>query len=1053
MPLNLSLFSSAIEKLESERVESFSGLSGSSGALLFSVLSSSCLLLCPTEESASEFYSDALFWAHSLGSSAPLLIQPKDSPERLKSLTELYKAEKMPNIKVISSVNAALSPVWKNEEFATLTISKDSQIERDTLISDLQKTGYRIVPVVSGRGEMSLRGGLLDIFIPDSALPVRIEFFGDRIESLRLFDTDSQLSINEIDSILICPAVEPDEGMNLIEYFSDGRLILNEPNDIKKRYPDFFPLLDDRTFVSCTSLPIKEEGALEISGVSGFGLLPEERDNIGDFIKRIGLLRGHYFILMACSSDGQAHRLRELFSEAGMSVPIIKNSDAINYASNVVITTGELSRGFAFSKCIILSERDIFGKRPVFKPIKRSRVSHLISSIEDFKEGDYLVHLEHGIGRFMGIKKETIEGHEGELLIIEYSGGDRLYVPLERIDCIQKYSAPEHARPLLDRLGGKTWQKTKKRAKEKIREMAQKLLKIYARRSEAEGFAFSEDKEMHYEFDDFFPYELTPDQQSSIEEIKRDMESGVPMDRILCGDVGYGKTEVAMRACFKAVYDSKQAAVLVPTTILAEQHYETFTSRFSAFPVKIDFLSRFKNRAEQKQSLKSLAEGDTDIIIGTHRLLAKDVQFHDLGLLIIDEEHKFGVAHKEKLKSLKAGVDILTLTATPIPRTLHMALSGIRNISVIETPPEERLAVKSILAKFDPAFIKDALEKELSRGGQAFFIHNRIQDIYNLANFLRELIPAGKIAVAHGQMRGIELERVMRSFYKRESNILVSTAIIGSGLDIPSANTIIINRADRFGLADLYQLRGRVGRSNVKAYAWFLIPGEDAITEEARRKVEAVQELSYLGAGFRLAMKDLEIRGAGNLLGAEQSGHVEAVGYDLYIKMLEEAVAELKGEEVSPEFEPTIDLRVTAVIPEDYIKDPALRLNIYRKIAAVRERGQIKRVEDELKDRFGAPPEETKRLLEIMEIKNMARRLFVTSIQNINGNIKFLFAPETPVTPEMLFSLYKKGGDPVKFLPEGGIELNPSGKGWGEIFMKVKGLLSELEFSQPAGNH
>jgi transcription-repair coupling factor (superfamily II helicase) len=1055
MPLDLSLFGNAIKILEEERVTNFNALAGSSGALLFSMISSPCLLLCPTEETASEFYADSLSWSQSLETPEPILIRPKDHPERLKSLADIYNAEETsstlsdgtynPNSKkIISSVEAAMSPVWKTGEFALLRISRGGQIERDSLIADLQKKGYYTVPVVSGRGEMSIRGGLLDIFTPDSTFPVRIEFFGDRIESIRLFDTDSQLSVKEIETALICPAVEPDEGLNLIELLDKNRLMLNEPNDIRRRYPDLIHSLEQRKIFNLTSLPIKEEGSLDISGISGFGLLPEERENIGDFIKRVSLLRGHYFILMVCSSEGQAHRLRDLFSEESIDVPVVKNTDAIKYVTSPVITTGELSRGFAYHKSIILTERDIFGKRPVFKPIKRSRVSHLISSIEDFKEGDYLVHLEHGIGRFMGIKKETIEGYEGEFMIIEYVGGDRLYVPLERIDCIQNYHAPDHVGPVLDRLGGKTWQKTKKRAKEKIKDMAQKLLKIYARRSEAEGYAFSEDKEMHYEFDDFFSYKETPDQQSSIEEIKRDMESSTPMDRILCGDVGYGKTEVAMRACFKAVYDSKQAVVLVPTTILAEQHYETFTSRFSAFPVKIDFLSRFKNRAEQKQTLKALSEGETDIIIGTQRLLGKDVSFHDLGLLIIDEEHKFGVAHKEKLKALKAGVDILTLTATPIPRTLHMALSGIRNISVIETPPEERLAVKSLIAKFDPAIIKDALKKELDRGGQAFFIHNRIHDIYNIANLLRGLIPEGKIAVAHGQLRGIELERIMRSFYKKESNILVSTSIIGSGLDIPSANTIMINRADRFGLADLYQLRGRVGRSNVKAYAWFLIPGEDAITEEARKKVQAVQELSYLGAGFRLAMKDLEIRGAGNLLGAEQSGHVEAVGYDLYITMLEEAVAELKGEDVPSEIEPVLDLRVTAVIPEYYIKDSALRLNIYRKIAAARDSEKLGRLKDELKDRFGTLPEETKRLVEIMELKTIAKRLAVTAIHNRDGKIKILFAHNTLVTPEMLFSLYKKGGDPIKFLPEGGIELDLTGKEWGEIFKKVMGVLKDL---------
>ncbi|MCK5511634.1 MAG: DEAD/DEAH box helicase, partial [Thermodesulfovibrionia bacterium] len=510
------------------------------------------------------------------------------------------------------------------------------------------------------------------------------------------------------------------------------------------------------------------------------------------------------------------------------------------------------------------------------------------------------------------------------------------------------------------------------------------------------------------------------------------------------GDVGYGKTEVVMRACFKAVYDSKQVALLVPTTILAEQHYETFVSRFSAFPIKIDFLSRFKSRVEQKQTLKSLAEGEIDIIIGTHRLFGKDVSFHDLGLLVIDEEHKFGVAHKERIKALKSSVDILTLSATPIPRTLHMALSGIRGMSLIETPPEDRLAVKSTVARFNPAIIKEALQHELDRGGQAFFVHNRIHDIYEIANFLTGLAPGGKIGVAHGQMREKELEQIMRSFFRREINILVSTAIIGSGIDVPSANTIIINRADKFGLADLYQLRGRVGRSHIRAYAYFLIPGEDIITAEARKKLQAIQELGYLGAGFRLALRDLEIRGAGNVLGAQQSGHIEAVGFDMYLEMLESAVAELKGEKVIPKIEPVLDLKITAVIPERYIENPDLRLSFYRRIASVKNRNSLMELREEFKDRFGAPPEETLRLLEIMEIKLLAKNISVTRIQNMAGRMKIVFAPETPVTSQQIFSLYKNRKTYLKFLPEGGIEVDLRGKEWSEIFIELKSIMEEL---------
>jgi len=523
------------------------------------------------------------------------------------------------------------------------------------------------------------------------------------------------------------------------------------------------------------------------------------------------------------------------------------------------------------------------------------------------------------------------------------------------------------------------------------------------------------------------------------------MESPIPMDRLLCGDVGYGKTEVVMRACFKAAYDAKQAAVLVPTTILAEQHYETFSARFSAFPIRIDYLSRFKNRAEQKQTLKALAEGNIDIIIGTHRLLAKDVSFFNLGLLVVDEEHKFGVTHKEKLKAMSERIDVLTLSATPIPRTLHMALSGIRGMSVIETPPEDRLAVKSTVSRFNPVTIKDALQKELDRNGQAFFVHNRIQDIYKIGNFLRELVPDAKIGVAHGQMNEKELEHVMRAFFHKETNVLVSTAIISSGLDIPSANTIIIDRADKFGLADLYQLRGRVGRSNVKAYAYFLIPGEDIITEEARKKLQAVQELGYLGAGFRLALKDLEIRGAGNLLGGEQSGHIEAVGFDMYMEMLEAAVAELKGEKIEPKTEPVIDLKIVAVISEDYIEDPDLRLSIYRKIASAKNLKSLEGLLGELKDRFGPPPEKTKRLIEIMELKMLAKKYAITRIQNITGRIQIMFAPDTPVVSEQIFSLYNNRKKILRFLPEGGFELDLRGKSWKDLFKEIKKVMGELE--------
>jgi transcription-repair coupling factor (superfamily II helicase) len=1040
LPLNLSNFEKAIKIIEDRGEGIFTSLQGSSVALFFSMLKGSSLLLCHSEDTAAEIYSDAVFWSKSLGNDRPMLIPPKGDDLRLKSLWDLYIDGKE---KLIASTEAVLSPVWYREEYPSLRLLRNSISDRDSLIETLKRYGYCPVPIVSGHGELSIRGGIVDVFPPEQDLPVRIEFFGDEIESIRYFDIDTQRTIKEIEELSLGPATEPKEGPNLLDVLR-GRLILNEPDDIKRHYPELSQISRDKV-IRLTSLSLNAEGFnLNIRGTDGLGLLPAERKDLTELVNRIRSLRRQYFILIVSSSEAQARRLKELFTEGNLDVPILDSHTAINHTDSPVITIGELSRGFVYDGNIILTPRDIFGERPVFRPLKRSRVLKLISSIEDFKEGDYLVHVDHGIGRFLGIRRQKIEDYEGDFIVIEYLEGNRLYVPLERINQVQKYHAPEGARPKIDKLGGRTWQKTKKRVRQKIRDMAEKLLSLYARRSTISGFAFSEDTELHREFDGFFTYEETPDQLNSIKEIKEDMESTVPMDRLLCGDVGYGKTEVVMRACFKAVYDSKQVAVLVPTTILAEQHYDTFCKRFAAFPIKIDYLSRFKTRSEQRQTLEALERGDIDIIIGTHRLLGNDVKFYNLGLLVIDEEHRFGVAHKEKIKALKTNIDVLSLSATPIPRTLYMALSGIRSMSVIETPPEERLAVKSFVVRFNPQIIKDALQKELDRGGQAFFVHNRVQDIYKMAGFIKRLVPEARVAIAHGQMRERELEQIMRAFFRREIDVLVSTAIIGSGLDIPSANTIIINRADKFGLADLYQLRGRVGRSNIKAYAYFLIPTEEIITEEARKKLQAIQELSYLGAGFRLALKDLEIRGAGNLLGPEQSGHIEAVGFDMYIEMLESAISELKGEKVPPKIEPVIDLKATAIIPEEYIENPEIRLSIYRRIASARDKNSLEDLRDELKDRFGTPPQETLRLLEIMDLKLLAKNLLITRIQNIAGKIKVVFAPETPITPERIFSLYKSNKRRIRLLPEGGIEIDLKDRGWDEMLTELKKVIQTL---------
>jgi transcription-repair coupling factor (superfamily II helicase) len=633
-------------------------------------------------------------------------------------------------------------------------------------------------------------------------------------------------------------------------------------------------------------------------------------------------------------------------------------------------------------------------------------------------------------------------------MMIDYENG-RLYIPIQNIQIISKYRAEEGMAPGVDRLGGKTWERKKERVRKKVREMAARLLSLYAGRKAARGFAYSPQTELHREFESFFSYEETPDQLKAIEEIRKDMESEMPMDRLLCGDVGYGKTEVAMRAAFNTVYDNRQVAVLVPTTILAEQHYRTFTERFSGFPVRVDYLSRFKTRKEMALTMKGIAKGEVDIVIGTHALLSKKVAFHRLGMLIIDEEHRFGVGQKEKMKELARDIDVLTLTATPIPRTLHMALSGIRNISVIETPPEERLSVRSTVSVFGDGLIRQAVVFELQRNGQAFFVHNRIHDLHRLADRIRELVPDAKVGVAHGQMPENELETVMHLFFRQELNVLVSTAIVGSGLDIPSANTIIIDRADKMGLADLYQLRGRVGRSNIRGYAYFLAPPESSLTDEAKKRLQAVQEMSYLGAGFRLALKDLEIRGAGDVFGAEQSGHIHEIGFDLYIEMLEKAVAELKGEEIREEREPVIELKTSAFIPEQYIEDVTLRLSFYRRISGLRTEEQIGEFSIELRDRFGSPPPEVMRLLDVMRLKVSARLLSVTKVEETKTKVRVVFSPDTSVPPEEIFRLYDSRKGRIRFLPDG-FEINLGAMGTETAFGEVHGALKELEEKTPA---
>lgn len=954
------------------------------------------------------------------------------------------------NASVVTSSKNLTSPLWSREALGRLKIEirKGGKTERSSLEEALVTAGYRKVPLVADRGEFSRRGWLVDIFPSTEANPVRIEFFGGEVEQIRTFEVATQRSLEARTEALILPAREPEADSDIFGVIAGRTFYRLCPLPAEAAYTGHM------VFLSRLSFPLDASPDAETPQVAvqqdagmlsfaGRGILPSERKGLDDIPVAVGKLAEENRVIIVASSEGQSERLKDLFREKDIILPSIRPEEVPGYAGKAVLTTGRLSSGLYFRGLAFLTEKELFGERAVHRPMVESKVSRLLFTLDDIVPGDSVVHREHGIGRFEKVVRQKIEGHEWELMLISYEDG-RLYIPVQDIRNLSKYHVEEGVRPKTDRLGGRTWIKKKERARKKVHEMAERLLSLYADRKVARGFVFSPDTEMHREFDSFFPYEETADQAKAIRDIKSDMETDRPMDRLLCGDVGYGKTEVAMRAAFKAVYDNRQVAVLVPTTILAEQHYRTFRERFSGFPVTVDFLSRFKPSREISLTKKRIARGETDILIGTHSILSKRLAFSRLGLLIVDEEHRFGVTQKERIKELTRGIDVLTLTATPIPRTLHMSLSGIRDISVIETPPEERLSVKSVVSTFSMELVRDAITRELQRDGQVFFVHNRIQDIQKIALSISRSVPSAAVAVAHGQMDEKALEEVMHRFFEGEINVLISTAIIGSGLDIPKANTIIINRAERLGLADLYQLRGRVGRSNVRGYAHFLIPGETLMTEEAKMRIQAIQEMSYLGAGFRLALKDLEIRGAGNIFGPEQSGHIHEIGFDLYMEMLEKAVAELKGAPVKEEIEPEIALSTSAFISDAYIEDITLRLSCYRRIASLRSLQEIADFREELKDRFGEPPEEVLNLLDVMRLKIPARSLSVTKIQESGSRIVLRFSPDTAVQPGHLFSLSEKRKGWVRFL-EDGFELDVKGIPRERVCEEIFAALDELD--------
>jgi transcription-repair coupling factor (superfamily II helicase) len=782
-----------------------------------------------------------------------------------------------------------------------------------------------------------------------------------------------------------------------------------------------------------------EQLSLTIGEVPQFELSsrPSSRFH-GDVVACMNAVKGHVeaggTVFLTAASPGELERFADICREYEAPYVLGESEDAAagftaegaHENARLLLIRAPFGEGVAFAdaKLTVFGNSDLFEVTPALeRPSKKIRTSGFFSDFADLKPGDYVVHVDHGIGQFEGLRQIESDGRR-DFMLLRYQEEARLYVPLERMDLVQSYRFVEGAEPVLDKLGGTGWNTRKTRVRKSLEDMADQLLTLYASRKTATGFAFTPDGNFQREFEDAFEFEETPDQNAAIADIKRDMQNPTPMDRLLCGDVGYGKTEVAMRAAFKAVVDGKQVAVLAPTTVLAFQHFETFKRRFAAFPATIHMMSRFRNAAQQKETMAGLEAGKVDVVIGTHRLLSKDIKFHDLGLLVVDEEQRFGVAHKERLKEMRKNVDALALSATPIPRTLHMSLVGLRDMSLIETPPRDRLAIQTVVAPFREDLIQRAIEDEIARDGQVYFIHNRVESIYSLAALVNKLVPKARVVVGHGQMNEKELESVMYKFVRDEADVLVSTTIVENGLDIPRANTILINRADRLGLAELYQLRGRVGRSDRRAYAYLLVPPETILSDIARKRLSAMKEFSELGAGFRIAALDLELRGAGNMLGRQQHGHIESIGFDLYCQMLERAVSKLKGEEAAPELRTTLSLGFDVRIPENYIPSENLRLRTYKRVSSIASDEEKQDVRKELADRFGAPPPSVDNLLEYAVLKSMCERLRISAVERQGQRIAIRFYPETPIDPAALVKVVRS---------RKGVKLDPSGVLWMEV--------------------
>jgi len=1071
-------------------------------AALYQELLSLILMICAEPKSSRKFYDELQNWAPD-PSSVYLFPEPDALPyedlpsditttggrlQVLSTLTSWQKtvlySQKPPLI--VASAPSVVNKTLSFSQFATAchTLHTGMSLDLLHLLAKWQAMGYELEEIVEIPGTVSRRGDIVDIFPLDSHLPVRVEFFGNQIESIRLFEPQSQRSLKPITSITIVPAKEnlgheqnsfsTNTGC-IIDYLAEETLlIIDNPEDIKITLEELDKKANELRRVKIEQKEITEDSprpyftwlefwekmtrtkkrlilwswdtaqpSFDTIPPFPFTLAPSYGGKLDLLVKDIkAAVKENKRVIIV---SHQAQRLSQFFQDNDILTPVINQIEKPPISSSITLLQGSLAEGWVMKGGFaLLTDTEVFGFVKQRRLTKKRPVQRQWLFSQIFP-GDYVVHIDHGIGKFSGLTTMSLDKTEREYLVIDYAAGDRLYVPTDQVDRLSRYIGASDKPPVVSRLGTQEWARTKQKIKESVINIAQELLALYATREVITGFPFSPDSIWQQELEASFPYLETPDQLETIQAVKEDMEKAKPMDRLVCGDVGYGKTEVALRAAFKAVMDNKQVAFLVPTTVLAQQHFNTFTQRLQAFPIRVEMLSRFCSEKEQQTILEGLADGTVDICIGTHRLLQKDVLFKNLGVVIIDEEQRFGVVHKERLKQMRQEVDVLILSATPIPRTLHMSLAGIKDISIMETPPDERLPVKTYVSYYDDQLVRGAIIRELERNGQVFFVHNRIQNISNIANKLQNLVPEAKIAIAHGQMPEEELEKVMIDFTAGKSDILVSTTIIESGLDIPNVNTLIVNQADRLGLTQLYQLRGRIGRGSNRAYAYFLFDKGKRLTPQAQKRLRTIFEATELGAGFGIAMKDLEIRGAGNLLGVEQSGHIAAVGFDLYCRLLAEAVEELKAREMGKSMDkkaelpsPVIALPLPAYIPEEYVPDINTRIALYYKLARVKQKSEIDDIAHELRDRFGVLPQPVKNLLDMLEIKLLCISNGVESTTSEAKQIIIKFSQGRKLRhppPELLKAGIKIGSTQIR------LNMNYFGSKWLEA---LKQTLQEL---------